>query len=600
MFSKDSFEPPRSAARLSSLAMMSDDINLASLAADNLCMNSAYLGTARYRVQDHRIIQLRAENLIQTVSTELKLLPDPQMESINLEYCWAEELVGAMIADDTLLEFETFFPYAYRHIKEDGTWHYLPEKLSPKEQVGLNVGSLLRRITSSMPHIRPVILADDINEMPEHLKTDWEWRSQFIGAAVAHCLKSGILLSTDTPGRDFVLLLESQMHARFEDLLKMLQQGKRGELRTKGLEVSFFPSEEHLQRIKIHSSNRRKEMRRQGILLRDSQGDVTCQAMDASGFLGRDNIDFVHLLFMPEAFESEQDKAYALISAMSSVRHERFHNIFFADFPSEVIEASLCHALLQAALKISQRAATYSGWNEWDASEYVSRNYMESIMPEDQQIISLVAKGLQSRLGDKKLLRIADIGAGPNLYPAMLMAPWAAGSIELWEPGESNLKLLADYIKDPSSTWQPFAELMALEDPRYSNILEIISQHGLVIGKDVYSLPENHFDLISSFFVSESMCDLHLHFRSALDCMKRALTDNGLLVCAHMLGSRSYPAGAETVFPALPLDADMLKQAYSDIGLSCEISIPNHPSQKEEIPRQGYHGMAVVFASKLN
>src|SRR5262249_19746724 len=89
-------------------------------------------------------------------------------------------------------------------------------------------------------------------------------------------------------------------------------------------------------------------------------------------------------------------------------------------------------------------------WDGFDAETYVHQNYGRGILPEDVQIMRFVVANLRDLQISPESLRVtADIGAGPNLYPGLLLAPYIArdGVLELIDRSAANLRYLRDLLE---------------------------------------------------------------------------------------------------------------------------------------------------------
>src|ERR1700733_189420 len=63
-------------------------------------------------------------------------------------------------------------------------------------------------------------------------------------------------------------------------------------------------------------------------------------------------------------------------------------------------------------------------WNMFSSHDYWRRNYSK-LQAEDREIIRRVSHFFVSaRAGRPRVQRAIDVGAGTNLYPALLMLPW--------------------------------------------------------------------------------------------------------------------------------------------------------------------------------
>jgi hypothetical protein len=64
-------------------------------------------------------------------------------------------------------------------------------------------------------------------------------------------------------------------------------------------------------------------------------------------------------------------------------------------------------------------------WPDFDADGNWKINYF-SVFPEDAEIIRRAGNFLVKACGSRPPIKnAADVGAGTNLYPALLMLPWA-------------------------------------------------------------------------------------------------------------------------------------------------------------------------------
>ena len=91
-------------------------------------------------------------------------------------------------------------------------------------------------------------------------------------------------------------------------------------------------------------------------------------------------------------------------------------------------------------------------WSDFDAGEYWKINYA-SVLPEDAEIIQCASKFLIEACGEPaRLKRAVDVGAGTNLYPALLMLPWAE-RIVFTEYASRNIHWLSQNLADTPGEW---------------------------------------------------------------------------------------------------------------------------------------------------
>lgn len=185
-------------------------------------------------------------------------------------------------------------------------------------------------------------------------------------------------------------------------------------------------------------------------------------------------------------------------------------------------------------------------WSDFDADGYWKYNYA-SLLPEDKEIIHYASDFLiRARAGKPRITSAVDVGAGTNLYPALLMLPWIE-HIVLTEYAPTNVDWLAENLADGSDgsgewAWQPFWNLMAhlpgyrgVERPRR----ELARSHEIRL-LSVFDLPRHAWDLGSMFFVADGMSSEEAEFEAAVRSFLAALTPGAPFLMAFMEGSVGY------------------------------------------------------------
>jgi hypothetical protein len=240
-------------------------------------------------------------------------------------------------------------------------------------------------------------------------------------------------------------------------------------------------------------------------------------------------------------------------------------------------------------------------WNAFSSYDYWCRNY-RVLQPEDQEIIRLVSQFFMSAFADRPPARRAiDVGSGTNLYPALLMLPWAE-QILLTDYSKSNIGWLHEQLADDASpwTWQPFwHEMLAaakdygeVDSPRKMLREACVSVPGYsgIEQCSVFGLPEAEWDLGTMFFVAESITTKPAEFRDAVERFFGALRPGAPFATAFMAGSKGYEV-AETVFPAVPVNSEDIRRHFTELGadgLAVEVLQTKHRV------RDGYAGMIVA------
>lgn len=237
----------------------------------------------------------------------------------------------------------------------------------------------------------------------------------------------------------------------------------------------------------------------------------------------------------------------------------------------------------------------FSDWQDFDPEEYSRRNYLNAILPEDQSIVRFVAKYLNDNCSEGQFKSVIDVGAGPNLYPALTIAPFVAsgGNLILADPVLENRDFLSKAIARLDE-WSEFTKLLRSTYPsRYSSAF--LPKGVLVDDVDIYNLPKNSFDCVMSFFVAESITDSLDMVRQAIGSLKASLKPGGVLITAHTTGAIGYFAGLSTNFPATPISISDIESFYEGLKKVC---IKTVHQDNNYAPMKSYKGMVIAAGIK--
>jgi hypothetical protein len=182
-------------------------------------------------------------------------------------------------------------------------------------------------------------------------------------------------------------------------------------------------------------------------------------------------------------------------------------------------------------------------WSDFDAEGYWKDNYA-SVLPEDAEIIRCASDFLiRACAGKPRISCAVDVGAGTNLYPALLMLPWIEHLV-FTEYARANIGWLAENLADGPGewAWQPFWDLVAdlpgyrgVEQPRR----QLASRHEIRL-LSVFDLPRHAWDLGSMFFVADGMSSEEAEFELAVRSFLGALQAGAPFMMAFMEGSAGY------------------------------------------------------------
>ena len=233
-------------------------------------------------------------------------------------------------------------------------------------------------------------------------------------------------------------------------------------------------------------------------------------------------------------------------------------------------------------------------WSDFDADEYWNINYA-SVLPEDAEIIQCASKFLIEACGPSSGLKQAvDVGAGTNLYPSLLMLPWAE-HIVFTEYASSNIGWLRENLANAPGEWpwQRFWDLVAglpgyrtIDDPRR----RLATAHE-IRGLSIFDLPLRTWDLGSMFFVADGMTTDEAEFEAAVRAFLDALLPGSPFLMAFMEGSDGYDVHGLR-FPSVQITGQSLDALLATLPVSGTSVLRTDNSVRRL--RHGYDAMLLV------
>lgn len=549
---------------------------------------------AERRVDTERLVEIRAA-ITRDQYRSLSTL------GIDIDYTWFDDIVSALVDGAPFVEVESFATNLYHHVDpcdEPSTLSSALIGVMPHEETGLLMTRLLNELAASACNFRSVARIDD-NTIDAHANVGNELRDAFSNAVRT-------LISDYLPDESSCLVVRmSEQTAKMTQLVDGLRECSHGKLLESDDEIRFVPTAEFVEQLALHSAARQQEFCDDGITV-FANGRYELHALEAASFLHGFNQQILHVIIRDKHARAQQDRTYAILRALNLVHQSHHHAAFFdVDLlePAQVVLA-YC-ALIEHELQRSITHLEYlSSWSDFDPIEYVNRHYSKQL-PEDLTILPHIVQYLQSSHRLRSCNLAADVGAGPNLYPAMLIAPFVAdaGAIDLIEFSDRNRAYVNSILSthntgvDAPSTWSAWE--LTLEDmggEAYEGCFERMCHLSGSIFGSIFSLPRSRYDLMTSFFCADSITVSRSEFWRAIRSLARALTPGGTLIAVHTVNSTGYAAGSDTRFPGVSLTLDEIAQAYRDAELNFEITAAGADFAKPD--GTTYDGFATVIAKR--
>jgi NNMT/PNMT/TEMT family len=234
-------------------------------------------------------------------------------------------------------------------------------------------------------------------------------------------------------------------------------------------------------------------------------------------------------------------------------------------------------------------------WSEFDAGEYWKTNYA-TILPEDAEIIACASEFLIEACGEAgRVRRAVDVGAGTNLYPALLMLPWAE-HITFTDYASTNVDWLREKLAAGSGAWewQPFWNLVGalpgyqtVDDPR-----QALATGHEIREASIFELPAGEWDLGTMFFVADGMTEDKEQFEVAVRAFLRALRPGAPFLMAFMEGSRGYEVSGLR-FPSVPVTPRSLEALLARLPVT-RARVALRTDNTIQALRPGYDAMLLV------
>lgn len=513
---------------------------------------------------------------------------------VDARHAWLDDIAAALLAGSGNVEIEVARLCAAHHLDETGRLAVCVDNLSDDETAGVLLAAILRDAFDGNVQVRLTVTLDDVyDDVGGHDFTEDE-RDRF--ARQIDRITS----------EHVVLVRQSESRHEVDQLVERLGESGRGTMELTGDgDVTFWPTPTAIAQLTWCSADRRREFARRGIAIR-RYDRPTSHAIDAAGLLTMLDRSGMRLATLDRRFAARQDKIYALLRALDLTRQDNHHGIHYDTqrLTPPVVALAICELLIGAFRHLLALEGRFDAWESFGAKEYRERVYGRGILPEDREVIYFVVERLSAILPEQ-VDSVIDVGAGPNLYPAMLVAPHVAdeGSITLLDPVAANLDALRTSLHglaagSPEPTWTNFEDLMTRRDQRYAGTCRRLPGVCRVRQGSLHELPAAAYDIVTSFYVAESITTSRREFRLAIRSLGHAVRPGGVLVLAFVIGSVGYHAGEGTRFPAVRLHPEDVEDACRDADLEYTLHVVRH-GRDDRTARAGYEGVAAVVARRV-
>jgi hypothetical protein len=232
-------------------------------------------------------------------------------------------------------------------------------------------------------------------------------------------------------------------------------------------------------------------------------------------------------------------------------------------------------------------------WDEWPVDDYIAENYRE-LHPSDAAVIDHHSRYL-SQFRPGTFHRSLELGAGPNLYPLMLVSS-CSQTTDAVEPGAASVRYLREQLAvGPDRHWGVFLERARALNPALPAAPQQALRHVRVIHAAAASVAPDGYGLVSMHFVAEGVSDVHSEFVDVCRTFVHAAQPGGHIIAAFMENLGAYTIADGPRWPAFPVNADIVHDTFSPMTEDLALDrIDADPT----LPDYGYTGMLMLTARR--
>jgi hypothetical protein len=252
----------------------------------------------------------------------------------------------------------------------------------------------------------------------------------------------------------------------------------------------------------------------------------------------------------------------------------------------------------EASFDVARRKAWDLGnadvdWGRFNSQAYFDHNYGK-LRDDDRDIIEVIAEFFAGATRGEMFGKAIDVGAGTNLYPALIMLPYSS-HLTLLERAHSNRAWLLRELPRPHESWLDFWDAVRIDREPYrpiSDPFDVLHERARVTRGNVFTLDEDRYDIGTMFFVAESITTRTGEFQRAVRQFVRSLHRNRPFAAAFMRDSSGYYVDG-VHFPACSIDRKDVDAALAPVAKNVKISVV----ESNDL-RDGYCGMMVATGFK--
>lgn len=234
----------------------------------------------------------------------------------------------------------------------------------------------------------------------------------------------------------------------------------------------------------------------------------------------------------------------------------------------------------------------------WDAREYLSQYYTTSAVADDEAANIAFARR-QFAKADRDFPHAIEVGCGPTLHHAMLLAPYV-GSLDLADYVPDNLTEIRKSLDGTPGAHDWSVYLAGMVEPggrSAADLWAMVKQKaGSLRQMDLRQPQAGAYDLVASYYTAECVAGTQSEWRQCMATLAGLVAPGGVLLLGVVRHCRAYNVCGQ-VFPATYVDEADFAEVLPTLGFDPATLVVEVAAVAEWVD-QGFESICCVWATK--
>jgi hypothetical protein len=234
----------------------------------------------------------------------------------------------------------------------------------------------------------------------------------------------------------------------------------------------------------------------------------------------------------------------------------------------------------------------------WDSREYL-RQYYSTPEVADDEIANIAFARKQFAKAGRAFPRAIEVGCGPTLHHAMLLAPYV-GRLDLADYVPDNLAEVRKSLDEAPGAhdWSVYLKgMIAPGGASADELWALVKAHaGELRQMDIRQSQVGAYDLVASYYTAECVAETQAEWRQCLATLAGLVAPGGVLLLGVVRHCRAYNVCGQ-VFPATYVDEADFANVLPTLGFDAD-SLVIEVAPVAEWVDQGFDSICCVWATK--